>query len=490
MTGTQPSPGVARVLHRLETLFSIGGGPANRPGLSVAEQRAHDLVADWMAGTGLEVVVDTAGNLVGRAPGSFPELPEVWTGSHLDTVPDGGRFDGALGVVAGLEAVTAARARPHARTIGVVAFRDEEGWRFGQGYFGSRALCGRLGPGELDVCDAGGTSIRQALASLGLPPPGLLLPGIGTQPLPGVFVELHIEQGTSLADRGLALGVVGEIVAMAGLTVRFSGERAHAGGAAMTQRQDALVAAARFVLGAHSLARSDAGWRATVGELTVHRPAANVIADKVTAGVDVRARSDESLDRLVAGLREVADGAARQSGCAWEASLAWQEREVSMSPSVSQVLADAAGEPAAQPIAATSWAGHDAAILAAAGIPAGMLFVRAGRAGVSHSPQETADAADISMAIETLGRALTNLAGGELGSGQATGHLRARPAAAIRPLRRSDEVPVLHVEVGQGLPDPGGPVSGDLGAIGVERVNIRGDDITALIEIEVLHLVK
>jgi allantoate deiminase len=445
---TQPPSAVARVLHRLETLFSIGGGPANRPGLSVAEQQAHDLVAGWMAEAGLEVAVDAIGNLLGRAPGSFPELPEVWTGSHLDTVPDGGRFDGALGVVAGLEAVTAARARPHARTIGVVAFRDEEGCRFGQGYFGSRALCGRLGPGELDVCDTGGTSIRRALSSLGLPPPGLPLPRSGTQPLPGVFVELHIEQGTSLADRGLALGVVGEIVAMAGLTVRFSGERAHAGGAAMTQRRDALVAAARFVLGAHSLARSDAGWRATAGELTVHRPASNVIADEVTVGVDVRARSDEALDRLVAGLREVADESARQGGCACEASLAWQEPAVSMSPSVSRALAEAAGEPAAQSIAATSWAGHDAAVLAAAGIPAGMLFVRAGRAGVSHSPQETADAADISRAIETLGRALTNLARGGPGSGQATGHLRARACGQrIRPPGPSGEVPVLHVEV-------------------------------------------
>jgi len=380
-----------------------------------------------MAEAGLEVAVDAVGNLVGRAPGSSPELPEVWTGSHLDTVPDGGRFDGALGVVAGLEAVTAARARAHARTIGVVAFRDEEGCRFGQGYFGSRALCGRLGPAELDMCDASGTSIRRALASLRLPPP---LPGSSMQPLPGVFVELHIEQGTSLADRGLALGVVGEIVAMAGLTVRFSGERAHAGGAAMTQRRDALVAAARFVLGAHSLARSDAGWRATAGELTVHRPASNVIADEVTVGVDARARSDEALDRLVAGLREVADESARQGGCGWDASLAWQEPAVSMSPSVSRALAEAAGEPAARSIAATSWAGHDAAVLAAAGIPAGMLFVRAGRAGVSHSPQETADAADISMAIETLGRALTNLASGGPGSGQATGHLRARAAGS------------------------------------------------------------
>jgi allantoate deiminase len=404
----------SRVLRRLDELFSIGAAEgANRPGLSSAEQQAHDLAAGWMAEAGLKVSVDAAGNLVGRARGTAPGLAEVWTGSHLDSVPNGGRFDGALGVVAGLEAVIAAREKPHARTIAVVAFRDEEGWRFGHGYFGSRALCGQLAAEELGARDTGGTSIREALTALGLPSAGLSLPaqgGRGTQPLPGAFVELHIEQGTSLAERGLALGVVGEIVAMAGLSVRFSGVRAHAGGTAMGQRRDALVAAARFVLGAHSLALSDDRWRATVGELTVSSPASNVIADEVTVVVDARARSDESLEQLLAGLRDVAAGSAHQGGCSWEATLTWQEPAVSMSSLVSRALAEAAGPPAG-PIAATSWAGHDAAILAAAGIPSGMLFVRAGRAGVSHSPHESADATDICAAIETLGRALACLAG-------------------------------------------------------------------------------
>jgi allantoate deiminase len=419
MAGEQHSLQARRVLRRLDALFSIGGAEgANRPGLSAAEQQAHGLAAGWMSEAGLEVSVDAAGNLVGRARGTAPGLGEIWTGSHLDTVPNGGRFDGALGVVAGLEAVTLARARPHARTIAVVAFRDEEGWRFGQGYFGSRALCGRLGPDELGACDLAGTSIRQALAALGLPPPGLSLPapppgGHGAQPLPDAFVELHIEQGTSLAERGLPVGVVGEIVAMAGLTVRFSGVRAHAGGTAMEQRRDALVAAARFVLGAQSLALSDARWRATVGELTVSNPASNVIADEVTVVVDARARSDGSLEQLLAGLSDVAAGSARQGGCGWEATATWQEPAVSMSPQVTRALAEAAGQPAAEPVAATSWAGHDAAILATAGVPAGMLFVRAGRSGVSHSPHESADEADVQASIETLGRALADLAGSD-----------------------------------------------------------------------------
>jgi allantoate deiminase len=327
-------------MRRLDELFSIGGAEgANRPGLSAAEQHAHDLAAGWMAEAGLEVSVDAAGNLVGRARGTAPGLGEVWTGSHLDTVPSGGRFDGALGVVAGLEAVIAAREEPHARTIAVVAFRDEEGWRFGHGYFGSRALCGRLEAGELGACDTGGTSIREALTALGLPPTALSLPapgGRGTQPPPAAFVELHIEQGTSLAERGLAVGVVSEIVAMAGLAVRFAGVRGHAGGTAMAQRRDALVAAARFVLGAHSLALSDVRWRATAGELTVSNPASNVIADEVTVVVDARAGSDESLEQLLAGLQDVAAGSAHQGGCAWEATLTWREPAVSMSSPVTR----------------------------------------------------------------------------------------------------------------------------------------------------------
>lgn len=398
---TDPARAAGRVLARLEELFAIDRRDgANRPGLSAAEQRAHDLTAAWMAEAGLEAGVDGAGNLIGRSPGSDPALPEVWTGSHLDTVPNGGRHDGALGVIAGLEAVAAAAARSHARTIAVIAFRDEEGWRFGQGFFGSRALCGRLAPGELDIRDVGGTSIAGALAALGLPAPG---PG----PLPGAFVELHIEQGTALAERGSPVGVVSEIVAMAGMTVRFSGERAHAGGTAMSARRDGLVAAARFVLGARELAVADPRCRATVGELVVSDPAANVIPQNVALTVDARARSDEDLERLLTGLRDAAADAATGSGCAGIAEVTWREPAVAMDEGVTARLAAAAGSPAG----VASWAGHDAGVLALAGVPTGMLFVRAGRGGLSHAPDETADAADIDAAIGALAESLTGLAG-------------------------------------------------------------------------------
>jgi allantoate deiminase len=401
---TAPSqPAAGRVLGRLAELFEIGRAKgANRPGLSVAEQRAHDLVAGWMTEAGLVVSVDAAANLIGRVPGTGPGLPEVWTGSHLDTVPDGGRFDGALGVVAGLEAVAAAAARPRTRTLAVVAFRDEEGWRFGHGYFGSRALAGAVTPAYLDVRDAVGTSIRQALSDL-----GFAYNGGPSGTLPGMFVELHIEQGTQLAERGLAVGVVSDIVAMAGLTVRFVGERAHAGGAAMTRRHDALAAAAQFVVGARSLAMRDSRWRATVGQLTVREPAANVVAGEVTATVDARARSGDALDELLAGLRETADTAAGGAGCTCETIVAWRQPGAAMSESVTRVLTEAAGMDGE---AVLSWAGHDTSVLRNAGVATGMLFIRAGRGGISHSPDETADGSDIVAGIDALARGLFRLA--------------------------------------------------------------------------------
>ena len=160
----------ARIIERLDTLFEIGrDAGTNRPGLGEGEHRAHELVAGWMREAGLAVTVDGAGNLLGRAPGADPSAAEVWTGSHLDTPPDGGRFDGALGVVTALAAAAAIRASGGARrTIAVVAFRLEEGPRFGRGVFGSRALFGELEPDEADLVDPDGVTLGEAFAALGL----------------------------------------------------------------------------------------------------------------------------------------------------------------------------------------------------------------------------------------------------------------------------------------------------------------------------------
>jgi acetylornithine deacetylase/succinyl-diaminopimelate desuccinylase-like protein len=340
-----------RLLDRLDELYAIGGGEgANRPAYSPEEDEAHDRVAAWMADAGLEVERDASGNLLGRLPGERPDLPEVWTGSHLDSVPRGGRFDGPLGVVGGLEAVE--RAGRQERTLAVVAFRGEE-----VGCLGSRA---RVEAGEL----------------------------------PGVWVELHIEQGPVLARADAPLGVVTGIVGYARADVSFAGTAGHAGTTPMDARDDALVRAAEYVLRVRDAAGDDAV--ATVGRVTVEPGAANVIPGRAVVAVDARALEPARLDRLVADL-------------ALEPHM--RVEPVAMSERVRAALRDAA---AARGVAAPelpSGAGHDAGILAAAGVESGMLFVRSLAGGVSHSPHEHSDADDLALAVDVLAEALARLAG-------------------------------------------------------------------------------
>jgi allantoate deiminase len=383
-----------RLTERLEELGAIGagaGGGANRPGLGRAEQQACELVARWMAAAGLEVAWDSAGNLYGRSPGEQPELPEVWTGSHLDTVPGGGRFDGALGVVGGLEAVERLHATPRTRTLAVVAFRDEEGSRFGSGTFGSLALCGRLAPEALAARDAQGTTVREALAALGLcePPPGGWL-----ETPPPAFVEAHVEQGPVLERLGAPLGVVTAIAAMARFTREFAGVAGHAGTTPMTAREDALCRAAEYVLAVRAAARRIDGAVATVGTLTVEPGAVNVIPARATLTVDARAPDRARLDEVVQALGE-------PPGLGSD--------DVSMAAAPSDALRAEIARLGLPAVDLVSGAGHDAAVLAAAGVPTAMLFVRSLAGGISHSPQELTSAEDAALCVDVLTGALDAL---------------------------------------------------------------------------------
>ena len=358
-----------RALERLDRVYAIGGGPgANRLGGSAEEQEAHDAVAAWMREAGLEVSVDPAGNLFGRLLGRRPELPEVWTGSHLDTVPGGGRFDGALGVVGGLEAVE--RAGQVERTLAVVAFRDEEGCR-GRGVFGSRALCGVLGEGEAPELGRGGW----------------------LEPRPAAFIEVHVEQGPRLEEAGAPLAVVSRIAAMARGEVVFEGRPSHAGTTPMAGREDALVKAAGFVLRLRDAAAAVESAVATVGRLAVEPGAANVIPARVSVSVDVRAPDLERLEAVLAVVpgELIVIGAVEMAERPRAALLEELER---------------LGLPALE---LESGAGHDAGVLAAAGVPAAMLFVRSLNGGVSHSPDELSAAGDIDQAITVLSEVLARL---------------------------------------------------------------------------------
>ncbi len=333
------------ILGRLERLYAIGGGPgANRPHPSSAEDEAHVLAADWMREAGLEVEVDPDGNLVGRSEKSA----DVWVGSHLDTVPQGGRFDGALGVVAGIEAVE------RAGLGSVVAFRGEE-----VGCVGSRALVARRNG------------------------------------LPAAFLELHIEQGPVLADAGLPLGVVTSIVGYARGELVFEGRAGHAGTTPMEGRADALVAAAEEILRIRDAARALDGAVATVGRLELEPGGTNVIPERVRISVDARAPDPARLAQLIDAIGfEPRD----------------RTEPVAMSGEVRGVLRQELERAGLEVVELPSGAGHDAGILAAAGVPSGMLFVRSLNGGISHSPDELSSEEDISVAVEVLAGALRRLA--------------------------------------------------------------------------------
>ena len=405
-----PESRAARILARLDELFEIGrAAGTNRLGFDAGEERAHDLVLHWMREAGLEASRDAAANTVGRLAGSEPELPEVWSGSHLDTPPDGGRFDGALGVLLALDAAEAIASQgPPRRTLKVIACRLEEGPRFGRGVFGSRAICGELEDDEGDLRDSDGISLAEAFAELGygeLPRTGWL------EPRPACFLEAHIEQGPTLAAAGHPLGVVSSIAGMAGLELTFTGRRGHAGTVQMPLRSDALGAAARFVVDAHDVARSLPGAVATIGRLTVAPGATNTIPERCELFADLRAPDDARLDALVEGSVAAAREAARGAGCKVTIEPRWRYEAIAMSEGPRGALTRAVAGLGLEPFELPSGAGHDAEIFALAGVPSAMLFVRSDAGGVSHAPEEHTGADAVVLAVQAFEAAVRELAG-------------------------------------------------------------------------------
>jgi allantoate deiminase len=330
-----------RAFERLEQLYAIGGGPgANRVGYSPEEDEAHALARTWLEAAGLEVRVDDAGNLFG---GTEP----VWTGSHLDTVPHGGKFDGALGVVAAIEAVE----RAGRGTVAI--FREEE-----RGCVGSNACAAR---GEL----------------------------------PDAFLEVHIEQGPRLAAAGAPLGLVTGIVGYARGEVVVGGVAGHAGTTPMELRDDALVKAAAEILRLELDAREIPDAVATVGRIEVEPGGINVIPGRVRYSVDVRAPDRERLDRLIE-IGGIDDSRAVDP--------------TELSPLVAGALRAELESRGLPVVELASGAGHDAGVLARAGVPSGMLFVRSLNGGVSHSPDELSSEEDVELAVDVLAGALARLA--------------------------------------------------------------------------------
>ena len=379
-------------------------GRLTRTFLSPAMARANRCVGRWMRAAGLQVRVDSVGNLIGTTarPGSAPGRRTLVLGSHLDTVRDAGRFDGALGVLLPLSALEVLRRRGACLPfdVEVVGFSEEEGVRFGRAYLGSEGYAGLLGGARgLRVRDARGMTVLDVLRRFNggrfSPPKAAHRPA----QLAG-YVEVHLEQGPVLEEAGLALGVVSAIAGQSRFRVAWTGRAGHAGTTPMPLRRDALAGAAEFILAAESLARETPGLVATVGACHVEPGAANVIPGAATHTVDVRHTRDAARRAAVRRLRAAAAGIARRRGLRVAWTVTQDHPAVPCDPRLSGALARSAAAVQESVPRLVSGAGHDAVVMSAL-TPVAMLFVRC-RAGLSHHPREHVSASDLGAALRTL----------------------------------------------------------------------------------------
>ncbi len=382
------------------------GGYFRQPWLS-AERELAAWFEEQALARGLVLARDAIGNVVawwGVSTGSATEGNAVVTGSHLDSVLDGGAYDGPLGVVSALAAldVLAARGFSPSRPLGVSVFVEEEGSRFGLACLGSRLATGAVSwSAARELRDRSGVSLEDGLSAAGLSgsPGRALLEGVGT------FVELHVEQGRDLVDRPAApIGVASGIWPHGRYRYEFAGAADHAGTTRMEDRADPMLTYAMTALAANKQARL-AGERATFGRLEVTPNSTNSVPSGVTAWLDARASSSAALEELVGAVERQATERASRDGT----SLVVTPESVSGSVSFSPELAARLAEPRGWPVIPTA-AGHDAGILSTAGIETAMLFVR-NPTGVSHSPAETASMEDCLAGVSALADVLASLAG-------------------------------------------------------------------------------
>ncbi|HUQ93706.1 MAG TPA: allantoate amidohydrolase [Bryobacteraceae bacterium] len=380
---------------RLLATFTEEPGYTTRTFLCAPMREVHRQLQSWMERLGMSVRVDAAGNLRGLYAGT--EEGRLLIGSHLDTVPRGGAFDGVLGVVLGIALVEALDGRRLPFSIEVIGFSEEEGVRFGIPFLGSRGLAGTFDDALLAKKDARGITVSEAIRAFGLDP--LKIPEAAMDTGAFGYLEFHIEQGPVLESLDLQLGVVDAIAGQSRLELQFRGQANHAGTTPMHLRRDALAAAAEWIAFVESEANRTAGMVATVGRIAARPGAGNVIAGEVTASLDVRHAGDDirrgAVERILAEAQDVAGR--RGVKVDWQTNL--EHAAVACSADLSDALrraVAAAGLPVHRMV---SGAGHDAMIIASK-LPVAMLFLRS-PGGVSHHPEEAVRVEDVDAALRT-----------------------------------------------------------------------------------------
>jgi beta-ureidopropionase / N-carbamoyl-L-amino-acid hydrolase len=387
---------------------------AAQRGLPAGQDRNGNLWAWWEPASSRASGTEGSGAAAataGSAGSSARDGTAVVTGSHLDSVPDGGAFDGALGVVSAFAAIDLLRERGFtpARAVAVAAFVEEEGARFGVACLGSRLLTGAIPPATArGLRDADGVTLAAAMASAGLDPDGI---GPDTDLLAriGAYVELHIEQGSALDGRGAAVGIADGIWPHARWRLDFTGRADHAGTTRLADRRDPMLPYAATVLAARQAAADHAAL-ATFGKVTAEPGGSNGISSAVRCWLDVRAPGQVTLDRMTAAIQVAACQAAAAEGASVSAHQESSSPPVTFDPALRARLATTLAAHGITAPELGTGAGHDAGVLAAS-VPAAMLFVR-NPSGVSHSPAEHASAQDCEAGVAALAAVIEDLAGG------------------------------------------------------------------------------
>lgn len=401
-----------RLWRRISELGEIGRqetGGVTRLSFTDEERAAKDLVASYMEEADLSVREDAAGNLLGRREGRDPDAPSVIVGSHVDSVYNGGDFDGPLGVLAGIEVAHALKSGSIEceRPVEVVAFTDEEGARFSFGMIGSRALAGRLKAEDLNHEDENGVSIAEAMRRYGLDPERV---GEAARPegTVAVYVELHIEQGRILEQEGLAVGVVTGIAAPVWRRLVLTGETGHAGTTPMVLRHDPLAAAAEIMGIVEAEAAGTGTSVGTVGQLGLQPGGINIIPGRVEFSLDLRDIDAGVRDGLEGRILGRADAVCRGRGVDLQTEVLQRMEPAPCSEVVRSAAERVCRALGFSPFALASGAAHDGMQLVDL-CPMGMVFVRS-RNGVSHSPEEWSSREDCEAGARVLYQTVLDLA--------------------------------------------------------------------------------
>ena len=389
----------ARVIARCQALarYSEDAGGLRRTFLSAPMRECHQAIAAWLKPLGAVPTIDAAGNLRAVYRAADVNAPTLLVGSHLDTVPNAGAYDGILGVVLAIAILEQLEGSRLPFAIEVIGFSEEEGVRFGVPFIGSRALVGRFNEDLLNQRDPGGVSVREAIRNFGLDPLQLAVAELPSEGILG-YLEFHIEQGPILESLALPLAAVEAIAGQSRLAITFTGQTNHAGTTPMNARRDALAGAAEWMVGVESEACRASGLVATVGSIQAHPGASNVIPGEVRLTLDVRHRSDEVRTRFVRQSTACALEIAARRSLALTTAALLEQSAVAMDPFLTSEIVSAIRVRGLTPHIMPSGAGHDAMILAER-VPAAMIFLRT-PGGISHEHAESVLVEDVACAIE------------------------------------------------------------------------------------------